>query len=115
MFRHYPRSGVHPRASAAAEAAEAAAAQGRFWDMHHALFDHSQTLAEVDLTHLALQIGLDVYRFQRDTAGGVYAPKVRADFAGGERSGVTGTPAFFVNGRRYVGPVSVDELLSAMV
>ena len=114
VFRHFPRHSVHPRASAAAEAAEAAAAQGRFWDMHRALFKHSQHLADVDLTHLALTVGLDVYKFQQDTSSGVYAPKVRADHDGGERSGVTGTPAFFVNGRRYVGPVSLDALLSAI-
>lgn len=114
VFRHFPQSGVHPRASAAAEAAEAAADQGRFWDMHRALFARQRDLAELDLTHLALQLGLDVYRFQQQTAAGTFAPRVRADHAGGDRSGVDGTPTFFVNGRRYAGRVSVDGLADAV-
>ena len=114
VFRHFPQSGVHARASAAAEAAEAAADQGRFWDMHHALFGHSQTLAEVDLTHLALTLGLDVYKFGAQTAGGVFAPRVRADHDGGERSGVEGTPTFFVNGRRYRGRATLEGLAAAV-
>ena len=115
VFRHFPQSGVHPRASAAAEAAEAAADQGRFWDMHHALLAHQPTLADVDLTHLALRLGLDVYKFGQHVSAGTFAPRVRADHDGGARSGVAGTPAFFVNGRRYIGPVAVDEMLSAIV
>ena len=114
VFRHYPQSGVHARASAAAEAAEAAAAQGRFWDMHRELFRHSQTLAEVDLTHLALKLGLDVYQFQQATAAGTYAPRVRADHDGGTASGVEGTPTFFVNGKRYRGRATVDGLVAAI-
>src|SRR5437868_6946351 len=65
IFRHFPRSSIHPRASAAAAAAEAAAAQGKFWEMHRALYRHQRELADLDLTHLALQIGLEVYRFQQ--------------------------------------------------
>ena len=114
VFRHFPQSGVHPRASAAAEAAEAAGDQGRFWDMHHALFRHSQTLAEVDLTHLALTLGLDVYKFQQKTSTGAFAPRVRADHDGGVRSGVDGTPTFFINGQRYVGRVDAAGLLHAL-
>ncbi len=113
VFRHFPQSGVHPRASAAAEAAEASAAQGRFWDMHDELFRHSQTLAEVDLTHLALRLGLDVYKFQQDTSTGLFARRVRADHDGGTRSGVDGTPTFFANGRRYRGRIDLPSLLEA--
>ena len=114
VFRHFPRSGVHPRASAAAEAAEAAADQGRFWDMHHALFRHSQTLAEVDLTHLALQLGLDVYKFQQQTSTGVFAPRVRADHDGGVRSGVQNTPAFFINGKAHRGRADLESVIAAV-
>ncbi len=114
VFRHFPQSGVHARASAAAEAAEAAADQGRFWDLHRALFAHSQTLADVDLTHLALTLGLDVYRFGAQTANGTFAPRVRADHDGGERSGVDGTPTFFVNGRRYRGRNTFEGLAAAV-
>ncbi len=114
VFRHYPQSGVHPRASAAAEAAEAAGGQGRFWDMHEALYKNHQQLADVDLTHLALRIGLDVYKFQQATSTGLYAPRVRGDHDGGTASGVTGTPAFFINGRRYRGRVDVKSLAEAI-
>ena len=114
VFRHFPQSGVHPRASAAAEAAEAAGAQGRFWDMHYALFENQQQLADLDLTHLALRLGLDVYKFQQQTATGAFAPRVRADHDGGVRSGVEGTPAIFLNGRRYRGRVDVASLVAAI-
>jgi protein-disulfide isomerase len=114
VFRHFPQSGVHPRASAAAEAAEAAGGQGRFWDMHDALYKHHQRLADIDLTHLALKLGLDVYKFQQATSTGLYAPRVRADHDGGTRSGMGGTPAFFLNGKRYRGPVDVDSLAAAI-
>ncbi len=113
-FRHFPQSGVHARASAAAEAAEAAAAQGRFWDMHDALFSHQATLADVDLTHLAVRLGLDVYRFQQDLTTAARAARVRADHDGGTRSGVDGTPTFFVNGRRYRGRNTLDGLAGAI-
>jgi protein-disulfide isomerase len=114
VYRHFPQSGVHRRASAAAEAAEAAGDQGRFWDMHHALFRHSQTLAEVDLTHLALTLGLDVYKFEQTTSTGAFAPRVRADHDGGVRSGVVRTPTFFINGQRYCGRVDAAALLEAL-
>jgi protein-disulfide isomerase len=103
VFRHFPQNSVHARASAAAEAAEAAAAQGKFWEMHRALYQHSQTLADVDLTHLALSNGLDVYKFGRDAGTGGFAKKVRNDYDGGRHSGVTGTPTFFINGQKYEG------------
>ena len=103
VFRHFPQNSVHHRASAAAEAAEAAAAQGKFWEMHRALYKHSQTLADVDLTHLALSTGLDVYKFGHDTSTGAFARKVRNDYESGLHSGVAGTPTFFINGRKYEG------------
>ena len=80
---------------------EAAAAQGKFWEMHESLFRHQSELAELDLTHLALRVGLEVYGFQRAAESDVRARKVRSDYEGGVRSGVRGTPTFFINGRRY--------------
>ena len=114
IFRHFPQNSVHARASAAAEAAEAAASQGKFWPFHHALFAKQAELAEVDLNHLALNAGLDVYKFGRDLGSGVYAPRVRADYDGGVRSGVDGTPTFFINGRRFAGRVTIERLLVAI-
>jgi protein-disulfide isomerase len=114
IFRHFPQSSVHPRASAAAAAAEAAARQGRFWEMHEELFRHQRELAELDLTHLALLIGLEVYRFQSDLESEASAARVRSDYTGGVLSGVKGTPTFFINGRRYGGEVTLDALHAAM-
>ena len=114
IFRHFPMSSVHPFASAAALAAEAAGAQGRFWDMHDALFRHQAELANIDLTHLALRIGLEVYRFQRDSEAKMYGKRIRTDYDGGVRSGVKGTPTFFINGTRYAGGADLESLRSAM-
>ena len=115
VFRHYPLSSVHPRASAAAMAAEAAGMQGRFWDMHDALFRHQKQLADTDLIHLALRIGLEIYAFQRDLESEVGARRVRNDFDGGARSGVRGTPTFFINGKRHQGPIDVNSLAKGSV
>ena len=114
VFRHFPLSSVHPRASAAALSAEAAGAQDRFWDMHDSLFRHQRELAEIDLTHLALRLGLELYRFQRDSESEVFVKRIRADFEGGTRSGVRGTPTFFINGLRYAGKVDLISLRDAI-
>jgi len=114
VFRHYPQSSIHPRASAAAQAAEAAANQGKFWDMHDLLFGHQQELESLDLTHLALQLGLEVYGFQAALESESHQRKIREDFAGGLRSGVKGTPTFFLNGCRYQGAVDVPSLVRAI-
>ena len=103
VFRHFPRYSVHPSASAAAEAAEAAGTQGKFWEMHQALFAHQRELAELDLTHLALTLGLDPYRFQRDSESRAFPRKVRDHHEGGLQSGVKKTPTFFINGHRHDG------------
>lgn len=103
VFRHYPQSSIHAHASVAAQAAEAAAAQGKFWEMHDLLFSHQHDLATIDLTHLALQLGLEVYGFQSSLDDGKIARKVRDDYESGRASGVNGTPTFFFNGRRYDG------------
>jgi protein-disulfide isomerase len=104
VFRHYPQSSIHPHASAAAQAAEAAGVQGRFFEMHDLLYAHQHDLDSLDLTHLALQLGLEIYRFQSSLEDEKLARKIREDFASGQASGVKGTPTFFLNGRRYRGP-----------
>jgi protein-disulfide isomerase len=114
VFRHFPLSSVHPRASAAAQAAEAAGAQGKFWEMHTALFKNQQRLADLDLTHLALTLGLDVYKFQRDLDSAAFPRKVRSHFDSGVASGVKGTPTFFINGRRYSGQHQADQIAAAI-
>jgi protein-disulfide isomerase len=114
VFRHFPQSSVHPHASAAAQAAEAAAQQGQFWAMHDALFAHQRELADLDLTHLALQIGLEVYQFQRDSESEHAARRIRADHTSGTQSGVRGTPTFFINGHRHAGPAKLEAILAAI-
>jgi formate-nitrite transporter family protein len=103
VFRNFPLQEAHPHAEHAAEAAEAAAAQGKFWEMHDALFEHQQRLEDSDLLGYADELGLDVERVARELEAGTYASRVRADFRSGVRSGVNGTPTFFVNGERYDG------------
>lgn len=110
-FRHFPLSTVHPHAQRAAEAAEAAGAQRKFWAMHDCLFEHQDALEDTDLVDYAAQLGLDVPRFASDLGSHRYAPKVRADFTSGLRSGVNGTPTFFVNGVRHDGPYDAVSLL----
>jgi protein-disulfide isomerase len=115
VFRNFPLTTVHPRAEIAAEAAEAAGAQGHFWEMHDLLFEHQDHLHDEDLMLYAKTIGLDVERFAEELAAGVYAPRVREDFMSGVRSGVNGTPTFFVNGVRHDGPFDAQSLYAALV
>jgi protein-disulfide isomerase len=114
IFRHFPRSSIHPRASVAAAAAEAAAAQGHFWKMHSALFKYQKELADLDLTHLALQLGLEVYRFGAAIESEPVQRHVRNDHDGAVASGVNGTPTFFINGKRYRGKAEVEPMLKAL-
>lgn len=113
VFRHFPKNSIHPNASTAAEAAEAAGEQGKFWEMHQALFQNQKRLAEIDLTHLALTLGLEIYQFEAGRSREKHRQRVSADFEGGVRSGVTSTPTFFINGRRYDGPADAKALLAA--
>jgi len=104
VYRHFPLSGPHPHARHAAEAAEAAAAQGgedAFWAMHDALFANQHALDDASLARLAAGLGLDGERVAADLAADRYAARVREDFRSGVRSGVNGTPTFYVNGVRY--------------
>jgi protein-disulfide isomerase len=113
-FRNFPLTTMHPHAEHAAEAAEAAAAQGTFWEMHDALFGNQDALSDEDLVGCAAALGLDVHRFTRELAEGRYAPRVREDFISGVRSGVNGTPSFFINGLRYDGTPDLASLLAAI-
>jgi Na+/H+ antiporter NhaA len=110
VFRHLPLSDVHPHAQMAAEAAEAAGAQGRFWEMHDALLAHQDELNPRDLYRYAEQLGLDQERFAEDLRRRRFAPRIAADVASADASGVSGTPTFFVNGRRHQGVYDVATL-----
>ena len=114
VFRHFPLTRVHPRAQQAAEVAEAAGAQGRYFEMHAALYAHADALADADLARYAADLNLDADRFRRDLAGHTYAGHIREDFLGGRRSGVNGTPTFFLDGERYDGLVGIRQLLAAI-
>jgi protein-disulfide isomerase len=114
VFRHFPVRSSHPRAWPAACAAEAASLQGRFWEMHDLLFENQRRLEPDDLLAYAQALGLDTQRFARDLEERTYEPKVRADFLGGVRSGVNGTPTFFVNGVRHNGGWDLPSLLEAI-
>ena len=113
-YRHFPLAIVHPRATRAAEAAEAAAAQGSFWMMHDLLFENQIALTDDDLFGYARHLDLDVERFRTEVISGVHRERVREDFHLGVRGGVNGTPTFFINGERYDGPRSLDPLVAAL-
>ena len=114
VFRNFPLSTAHPRAEQAAEAAEAAAAQGRFWPMHDLIFENQRRLGDRDLRGYAEQVGLDLERFDAELDEHVHAARVHEDFLSGVRSGVTGTPTFFVNGARHDDSYDVETLLAAL-
>ena len=114
VFRHLPLSDVHDHAQLAAEAAEAASAQGRFWEMHDLLFDHQDALTGRDLMRYAEELGLDVDRFRRDLRNHEYAARVARDVESAELSGVAGTPTFFINGQRHHGAYDVASLKKAV-
>jgi protein-disulfide isomerase len=113
-FRHFPLAIVHPHAQSAAEAAETAGAQDRFWDMHDTLFENQQALDDVALLQYAAFLNLDVTRFVEELASHVYQGRVREDFMLGAREGVNGTPTFFINGRRHDSTFDFETLLSAI-
>src|SRR4051812_37465121 len=114
VWRHLPLNDVHPSAQTAAEAAEAAAAQGAFWPMHDLLLDNQDELTPRDLEHHAAQLGLDTERMWDDVRRHRYAERVAEDVASADASGVAGTPSFFINGRRYEGAYDVATLTDAV-
>jgi protein-disulfide isomerase len=114
VFRHFPLAQAHPHAQRAAEASEAAAAQGQFWEMHDMLFENQDALDDESLLEYAAALGLDLDRFRQELVMRVHAPRVREDFLSGVRSGVNGTPSFFINGRRHDGPWDLEPLAAAV-
>ena len=114
VFRNFPLTNSHPHAQHAAEAAETAAAQGKFWEMHDHLFEHQGALGDANLAQYAREVGLDESRFTSEMTEHAHAERVREDFMGGIRSGVNGTPTFFVNGVRHDEGYDAETLLSAL-
>jgi Na+/H+ antiporter NhaA len=110
VWRHLPLNDVHPHAQLAAEASEAAAAQGRFWDMYDTLLSHQGDLRPEDVIRYATQLGLDADRLAEDLRRREHAPRVSDDVASADESGVSGTPTFFVNGRRHYGAYDIATL-----
>ena len=111
VFRNFPLTMVHPDAQNAAEAAEAAGAHGKFWEMHDYLYEHQSRLDDVALLEYADTLGLDVARFMNDLQSHAFADRVHEDFVSGVRSGVNGTPTFFINGVRHDGPWDLETLV----
>jgi protein-disulfide isomerase len=116
VFRNFPLAQMHEHAMLAAQAAEAAGAQSEesFWRMHDRLFEHQDELDPSSLLVHAKAIGLDVGRLQRDVESGAFLSRVEQDFRGGVRSGVNGTPTFFINSQRYDGDFDEDGLVEAI-
>ena len=114
VFRHFPLDHSHPHARHAAEAAEAAAAHGKFWEMHDALFAHHKHLADEDLARYAAELDIDADEVRQALASGRYAEAVEEDVASGARSGVNGTPTFFINGTRLDGRWDLESLFDAL-
>lgn len=114
VFRNFPLASLHPHAEHAAEAAECAATLGHFWEMHDALFEHQNSLDDRHLATCASAIGLDKARFEHDLSTHVHAPRVREDFLSGVRSGVNGTPTFFINGIRFEDSWDAETLTDAL-
>ncbi len=113
VFRHLPLTDIHPHAELAAQAAEAAGAQGRFWEMHDLLFQHQGALELPDLIGYSAELGLDVERFTREMESDEHLPRIREDVQSAEDSGARGTPTFFIGDRRHTGPYDVDTLMEA--
>jgi protein-disulfide isomerase len=114
VFRHFPLAQMHPHAQDAAEAAEAAAAQDKFWEMHDTLYTHQHALDEAHLLRYATSLGVDPLLVHRALAEDLYLDRVREDFISGARSGVNGTPTFFIQGIRYDGRYAFEPLLRAL-
>ncbi len=114
VYRHFPLTQIHPHAQHAAEAAEAAALQGRFWEMHDKLFENQRALEDEDLSRYATQMSLDTARFERELSEHAHALRVNDDVGSGLKSGVKGTPTFFVNGLRHNGPSDLATLRAAL-
>jgi protein-disulfide isomerase len=114
VFRNFPLSEMHPHAEAAAEVAEFAGAQGKFWEMHDKLYENQGRLGEALYLDLAKKLKLSTAALRQALEQRTFEARVRADFKGGVRSGVNGTPTFFINGQRHDGSFDFETLVSAI-
>jgi protein-disulfide isomerase len=114
VFRNFPLSEAHPNAEHAAIAAEAAGAQGKFWEMHDMIFENQESLEDSDLVDYAKKIGLNIAKFETDFEKPEFSKKVASDFEDGIRSGVNGTPSFFINGEKYDGDWEENHFLTRL-
>ncbi|MDB5825749.1 MAG: putative Membrane protein [Herminiimonas sp.] len=114
VFRNFPLAEVHPQADAAAETAEYAGAHGYFWPAHDALYENQEALSPMLYMELIQQLGLSATAFQQALDGQTYRARVRTDFTGGVRSGVNGTPTFFINGQRHDDSYDFETLAKAI-
>ena len=115
VFRNFPLTNSHPFAMQAAETAEASSVQGKFWEMHDFLYEHQNTLGDPRVAlDYARRLGLDIQKFQQDLSQHTYLPRIKEDFMGGVRSGVNGTPTFYMKGIRYDGEPIATELLKTL-
>ncbi|MCI4320456.1 MAG: DsbA family protein [Thermoplasmata archaeon] len=114
VFRNFPLANMHPHATLAAEAAEAVGAHGKFWEMHDTLYEHQGALDPSDLVRYASRLGVATGPFTAELDRHAYAERVREDFSSGVRSGVNGTPTFYINGVRHNGSYELEELLAAL-
>src|SRR5438477_10354671 len=115
VFRNLPLTNVHEFAQVAAETAEAASAQGKFWEMHDFLYEHQRTLGDQSVAlGYAKKIGLDTQKLDREISQHVYQKRIKEDFMGGVRSGVNGTPTFYANGVRHDGPAEAEAIIESL-
>ena len=114
VFHNFPLNEMHPHAESAAESAEFAGTHGKFWEMHDLLFENQERLSEVLYFELAEELGLSQTALRQALEEGKFTARVRADFSSGVRSGVNGTPTFFINGMRHEGPFDYETLLLAI-
>jgi protein-disulfide isomerase len=116
VFRNFPLTNVHPFAETGAEIAEAAGAQGKFWEMHDFLYEHQSKLSDPTffLQYARERLGLDSERIARELSSHTYLSRIRSDFSSGVRSGVNGTPTFFINGLRHNGDYEFETLVEAI-
>ena len=115
IFRHFPQIQIHAQAQRAAQAAEAAAAQGQFWQMHDTLFNHQQALGNGYLVEYADRLGLDISQFLKHLSQQTHIERINEDIESGLRSGVTVAPALFINAIRYTGRWNMAQLMAAIV
>lgn len=115
VFRNFPITNAHPQAEWAAETAEAAAAEGKFWEVHDYLYENQRFLGDAEhFARYEAKLKLDVAKIAREVAQHAFSSRIEEDFLSGVRSGVNGTPTFFINGSRYDGPPEVQPMLEAL-